>query len=159
MNNPLHAWARRHGVSHQAIDELYDMLRPASPTSSGAKGSEDHVDSLVMLEAADKNVTLFRNNVGACQDKTGRLIRYGLANESKEMNTHLKSSDRIGWRSVLITPDMVGNTIAQFTMREIKKASWTGRTLSPHEQAQANFMIMGLIAGCDVGFANKVGTL
>lgn len=160
MTNALQQWASRHGVSQDAINELYDlMLRPDAPQGRGAQGSESHVDSLVMLEAAEKNVTLFRNNVGACQDKTGRLIRYGLANESKEMNSRIKSPDRVGWRSIVITQDMVGTTIAQFTMREIKAASWTGRTLSPHEQAQASFMIMGLIAGCDVGFANRVGTL
>jgi hypothetical protein len=152
-------WAARHSVSQAALNELYDMLKPDMIPAPGAKGSESHIDSLIMLEAAQKDVTLFRNNVGACQDKTGRLIRYGLANESTEMNAQIKSSDRIGWRTVIITPDMVGNPIAQFVMREIKKASWTGRTLSPHEQAQANFMIMGLLAGCDVGFANKAGTL
>jgi len=56
-------------------------------------------------------IRLFRNNVGALRDATGRLVRYGLAPGS---------SDLIGWRSVTITADMVGQTIAQFVAIEVK---------------------------------------
>lgn len=152
-------WANRHGVSQEALNELYQLLVPASAPATNKKGSEAYVDSLLMLEASKKDVTLFRNNVGACQDKTGRLIRYGLANESKQMNERIKSSDRIGWRKVLITQDMVGSHIGQFVARETKHAGWTGRTLDSHEQAQADFMMMALLAGCDAAFASGAGTL
>lgn len=40
---------------------------------------------------------LFRNNSGAFQDKTGRLIRFGLGNDSKAVNKALKSSDLVGF--------------------------------------------------------------
>lgn len=153
------AWAKKHNVSKEALEDLYQMLVPPVNVSSNDPRSESHVDSLVMLEASQKDVVLFRNNVGACKDERGRLIRYGLANESKKMNEKIKSSDRIGWRRVLITQDMVGHTIGQFVMREIKKSAWTGKTLSKHEQAQADFMLMGLLAGCDASFANGPGTL
>jgi hypothetical protein len=56
-------------------------------------------------------IRLFRNNVGALRDATGRLVRYGLAPGS---------SDLIGWRTLTITPDMVGQTVAQFVALEIK---------------------------------------
>jgi len=42
------------------------------------------------------------------------------------------SADLIGWRSVVVTPDMVGQRIAVFTSIEVKTA--TGR-LRPEQQA------------------------
>ena len=54
---------------------------------------------------------LFRNNVVAYKDKTGRFIRFGLIKGS---------SDLIGWTRVKITSDMVGQTVAVFTAIECK---------------------------------------
>jgi hypothetical protein len=54
---------------------------------------------------------MFRNNTGAMKDETGRLVRFGL---------HKGSADLIGWRTVTITPDMVGQRIAVFTSIEVK---------------------------------------
>jgi hypothetical protein len=56
-------------------------------------------------------VRLFRNNVGALEDKTGRIVRYGLCKGS---------SDLIGWHTVEITPDMVGQRVAVFVALEVK---------------------------------------
>ena len=57
-------------------------------------------------------VRAFRNNVGAYKDHaTGRVIRYGLIQGS---------GDLIGWRTVTITPEMVGQTVAQFLSVEVK---------------------------------------
>lgn len=70
--------------------------------------------------SADPDIILFRNNVGVLVDKTGRPVRYGLANESKVMNEKYKSADLIGIKKVTITPDMVGQTIGQFVSIEIK---------------------------------------
>ena len=60
---------------------------------------------------------LFRNQVGSLPDpRTGRLVTFGLARGS---------ADLIGWRTVTITPDMVGQQIAVFTSIEVKTP--TGR--------------------------------
>ena len=60
---------------------------------------------------------LFNNPVGQVQDqRSGQWIKYGLC---------VGSSDLIGWRSVEITPDMVGRRVAVFTAVEAK--SDTGR--------------------------------
>lgn len=67
-------------------------------------------------------VRLFRNNVGAAKAQSGQWIKFGL---------HKGSSDFIGWRSVVITPDMIGKRIAQFIGVEIKTP--TGR-ISPEQQ-------------------------
>lgn len=55
---------------------------------------------------------IFRNSVGSLPDPhTGRLVTFGLARGS---------ADLIGWRTVVVTPDMVGRRIAVFTSIEIK---------------------------------------
>src|ERR1700677_1701677 len=91
-----------------------NMLRGAEATS------ESQVQSLVRLEAARKNIRLWRNNVGVLQDETGRPVRYWLANDSKALNEKIKSGDLVGWRPMLITPAMIGATVAQFVSRECK---------------------------------------
>ena len=77
---------------------------------------------------------LNRNNVGVLLDKTGRPVRYGLANDSEQLNRVYKSGDLIGWRPVLITPDMVGDVIAQFVSIEVKKHGWRFPTPGPVER-------------------------
>ena len=67
---------------------------------------------------------LFRNQVGQLPDpKTGRPVQFGLAKGS---------ADLIGWRTVTVTPDMVGRRLAVFTSIEVKTA--TGR-LTPAQHA------------------------
>jgi hypothetical protein len=66
---------------------------------------------------------LFRNQVGSLPDpRTGRLVTFGLARGS---------ADLIGWRTVTVTPDMVGQRLAVFTSIEIKTP--TGR-IAPAQQ-------------------------
>lgn len=56
----------------------------------------------------------FRNNVGRAHTDDGRWIQYGLC---------VGSSDVIGWTPVVITPAMVGRTLAVFTALECKVGS------------------------------------
>ena len=57
-------------------------------------------------------VRLWRNNVGRLPDpRTGRLVSFGLAPGS---------ADLIGWRTMVITPDMVGQRVAVFCSVEVK---------------------------------------
>jgi hypothetical protein len=120
--------------------------------------SEARVQSLVRLEAPTKGVTLWRNNVGVLVDTTGRPVRFGLANDSRALNEELKSGDLIGWRPVLVTPDLVGRTIAQFVSRECKPEGWRF-TGTPREKAQLRWLDLVRAAGGDAAFANGVGTL
>lgn len=57
------------------------------------------------------NVRMFRNNVGLFKTQDGRNVQTGLC---------VGSSDLIGFQSVTITPEMVGQKIAIFTAIEIK---------------------------------------
>jgi len=70
------------------------------------------------------HLRLFRNQVGQLPDpRTGRPVQFGLARGS---------SDLIGWRTVTVTPDMVGTRLAVFTSIEVKTP--TGR-LTPQQHA------------------------
>ena len=67
---------------------------------------------------------LFRNQVGSLPDpRTGRLVTFGLARGS---------ADLIGWRTVVVTLDMIGQRVAVFTSIEVKTP--TGR-IRPEQQA------------------------
>jgi len=58
------------------------------------------------------NLRLFRNETGKLPDpRTGKWVQFGLAKGS---------SDLIGFKTVKITPEMIGQDIAQFVSLEIK---------------------------------------
>lgn len=86
--------------------------------------SESEVQAESRLLAPYLGLHLFRNNSGAFRDETGRLVRYGLANDSKALNRTVKSGDAIGWELVTITPDMVGKTLPLFASMEFKPEGW-----------------------------------
>lgn len=155
----LNEWAKRHNITPEALAELQAIFTaPNDAPHSMSGASEAAVSNAVRLEASRNGVRLYRNNVGACEDKRGRLIRYGLANDSAAMNKALKSSDLIGIRPVLITPNMVGTTIGQFIAREVKRADWKF-TATERENAQLRFLELIVSLGGDACFCNDVGSI
>lgn len=161
MSPAVYQWAARHGVTLAALNELQALFGmhgtpPAVPTIKGT--SEAAVQAAVRLEAARKGVRLFRNNVGALVDSRGVPVRYGLANESKQVNEVMKSADLIGWRPLLIEPRHVGTVVAQFVSREVKAVGWhyTGADREPAQLAWAQLVTAG---GGDAAFCTGVGTL
>jgi hypothetical protein len=120
--------------------------------------AENEVQARMRLEATRLGWRLWRNNVGVLRNPQGHYVRYGLCNDSPQLNSVLKSSDLIGIRPILITPDMVGKTIGQFVAREIKREGWIYRDVA-HEKAQKNFidLINGL--GGDAAFSTGEGKL
>jgi hypothetical protein len=161
------AAAARHGVPFAAILELEQMLgvagRAAAPPlqipTDGSFASEGRVQSLVRLEAAQKGVMLFRNNVGALPDKRGVPVRYGLANESKRQNEQIKSADLIGWQSFVIEWHHVGLKVAQFVSREVKEEGWIADPNDPHTAAQIAWLNLVIADGGNAAFCTGVGTL
>ena len=101
---------------------------------------ESAVQQRVRLELARMGALAYRNNVGACEDKQGRIIRYGLCNESAQMNRALKSSDLIGVVPVVVTPEMVGKTVGLFLAVECKKSDWYMTPSDTRAQAQLRFI-------------------
>lgn len=57
---------------------------------------EAAVQERIRLRAGELGIHLFRNNVGVAETENGRPIRYGLANDSAQLNKRLKSADLIG---------------------------------------------------------------
>lgn len=118
---------------------------------------ESEVQQEVQGEAAKYGCILMRNNCGACQDATGRVIRYGLGNTSKKRQDKIASSDLIGITKVRITPDMVGKDVAIFTAIEVKKESWNhDKKLDAREKAQKAFIDWVRSLGGLAGFANSL---
>jgi len=117
--------------------------------------SELVVQQQIRLAAAKAGINMFRNNVGACQDQDGRVIRYGLMNDSAALNKQYKSSDLIAIRPVLITPDMVGQVLGVFTAIEVKSDNWVIRINDEHTQAQRRFHDMVTGSGGYAGFAQS----
>lgn len=81
----------------------------------------------------------WRNNSGAYLDDNGSMVRYGLCNDSAQLNAHTKSSDLIGITPTLITQQMVGYHLGVFTALEIKPSGWKLRPSDKRGNAQANF--------------------
>ncbi len=100
--------------------------------------TEAETQQQIRLEAARQGTPLLRNNSGACVDQTGRMIRYGLGNDSARINKTFKSSDLIGIWPVRIGPEHVGQTLGVFTAIEVKRPGWRGPE-NDRDRAQAAF--------------------
>jgi hypothetical protein len=58
--------------------------------------TETDVQNRIRVEGAKIGMWLLRNNSGALQDVNGRLVRFGLGNDSTATNKRIKSSDLVG---------------------------------------------------------------
>jgi len=83
------------------------------------------------------DLRLFRNQVGQLPDPcTGRPVQFGLARGS---------ADLIGWRTITVTPEMVGQRIAVFTSIEVKTPN--GQVKPEQHAWQRTVSAAGGIAG------------
>lgn len=149
----IEAWAHAWGIHPAALADLqYRLTLASTPEHMSGAGGEAGAQVAVRLAAAQQGVALWRNNVGALQDPTGRWVRYGLCNDSKQLNERIKSGDLIGIRPITVVPSMVGTTIGQFVSREIKAPGWSyrGTGREPAQLAWAE-LVAGL--GGDAGFS------
>lgn len=108
-----------------------------------ANAETDLQQRIRLALGTQSDLRLFRNQVGQLPDpRTGRPVQFGLARGS---------ADLIGWRTVTITPEMVGQRIAVFTSIEVKTP--TGR-LTPAQSAW-----LGTVRGAGgiAGVARSVG--
>ena len=117
---------------------------------------ESAAASHIRLDAAQQGVNLWRNNVGVLKNEHGVPVRYGLCNESKAQNQIVKSSDLIGITPVLITPDMVGQTIGVYTAIETKASDWWHRPSDKRADAQQAYHNIVIRAGGFAGFARNI---
>ena len=107
--------------------------------------TEKNIQTRILLATGwHPNIRLFRNNTG--QGWQGQTQRDGakliITNPRPLMaGLHKGSSDLIGWKTVEITPDMVGQKLAVFCAVEVKTGS--GRTTVEQE----NFLQIVRAAG------------
>lgn len=116
--------------------------------------NESAVTSHIRLDAAQRGITLLRNNSGGFYDERGRFVRYGLGSFTEEQK--LKSSDYIGITPVFIGPDMLGKVLGVFTAVEIKPSDWKFNSNDKRSLYQSNFIDMVLKAGGYAGFTPTV---
>lgn len=107
--------------------------------------SEGDIMRSLMKHLSAGGARVFRNNVGT--GWVGRVIKRAEGQLTLAQPRPLEaglctgSSDLIGWRSITITPDMVGKTVAVFAAVETKTR--VGRL----SQDQANFLRVVHAAG------------
>jgi hypothetical protein len=135
---PFDQWAVRHNIPFGALMELHAMFYPpelqSEPDPDGRM--ESYSQSLIRRAAPRAGWSLFRNNVGALKSEAGTWVRFGLCNDSPQMNAVVKSADLIGLRPVLILPEHVGTTIGQFVSIEAKHPGWKPGEDTKREKAQ-----------------------
>ena len=148
-------------IPTQALQELHAVLtRPENPPerNHGDPRSEAAVQAAGVLALSDLGALVYRNNVGVLKDVNGRPVRYGLANETPNMNKVLKSGDYIGAMPYVVQPYDVGRTLGVFLSVEFKPADWhyTGKG---REQAQLNWQTAYNRIGGVAFFANSTQSI
>lgn len=131
----LDDWALKWAIPSAAIADLRHLAdvprSPENPLYHSEAAAQSDIRYLASLEGH----RLWRNNVGVLEDKRGVPVRYGLANDSKQMNQLIKSGDCIGVYRLLITPEHVGKYVGQFWSVEAKEVGWKPSN-SAHDRAQ-----------------------
>ena len=155
----LNQWAIRWGIPFEALEDLRRIMGSIATDPAVQFGeSEAAVKNRIRLEASRAGCRLWVNNVGGFHTDEGGFVRYGLCNESEQMNKTIKSSDLIGVRPVRIEQHHVGQILGQFVAREVKREGWR-YSGNEHEMAQLRFLELVLSLGGDAGFANSEGTI
>lgn len=155
----LYLWANKWNIPAAAVEELKQAFGSVDTEPAPVVGeSEADVQNRIRLEASRVGARLWRNNLGAGIMEDGTFVRWGLCNDSKQMNDKIKSADLIGLRPVVITPAHVGLTFGLFVAREVKHGGWR-YTGNKHEAAQLQFLELVAALGGDAAFVTKEGTL
>lgn len=141
-------WAVKHNVSAAALQDLRTLY--VAPPVDVSGSSEAATQAQLRVMAPKLGAMLLRNNNGACKEvregvdgvpmPTGRMIRYGLGNDSKKINDVWKSSDLVGPTPIVIRPEHVGRTVGVFTAVEVKHPGWT-KPANDRDRAQEAFLV------------------
>jgi ribosomal protein S19 len=114
---------------------------------------ETKIQRQIMVQMSQSGATVFRNETGSFW--TGKVIHKDnrtvtLANASMiPCGLCIGSPDIVGWKSLIVTEDMIGDKIAQFVGTEVKTKN--GRPT----KEQINFINRLLDAGGIAGVARS----
>ena len=151
-NSDYDAWTARHPDAARDLQEVMDAL-PWPALEGAPLKSEAWAQQQTRLEVARHGARSWRNNVGATPAKCPvcnepqQPMRYGLANDSAKLNKQLKSSDLILAIPRVISPSMIGSTIAQFGSVECKRPGWRYSGRDPEPQQAAWLALVASIGG------------
>jgi hypothetical protein len=117
--------------------------------------SESDLMRRIQLDLSVHDVRLFRNQVGEAWHGNSQIGRgrpaFGPLTVTLQHARRIRfglcpgSADLVGWKSVTITPDMVGKRLAVFASVEVKDGS--GRTGFHQEQWRSQVTYAGGLAG------------
>jgi hypothetical protein len=153
----LNQWAARWRIPPEALADLRVQLGvDTDPRGTRPPpGSEAAVQAAQRLRASEQGGRLWRNNVGVAADsRTGRPVRFGLANDSAALNRQVKSSDLIGIRPITIRPGDIGRVIGQFWSVECKRPGWK-YSGTARERAQLAWHLLVISFGGDAYFVDS----
>ena len=88
------------------------------------RNPETNIMNKIMLAMSKKGYLIWRNQVGLFKTLDGRTVNIGIKG----------SSDLMAVKPTIITPEMVGQTLAVFVAVEVKTA--TGRQSEPQKKWQ-----------------------
>lgn len=98
--------------------------------------SEAQTQQAIRLALSRGDTRLWRNNSGVLYDRQGRPVSFGLCKGS---------SDLIGFRTITIGPEHLGQQLAVFAAIEVKSA--TGRVTTEQAAFIEQVQAMGGLAG------------
>lgn len=93
---------------------------------------ETKIQNRIMMAMSKKGYLCWRNQVGLFKTMDGRTVNIGVKG----------SSDLMAIKPIVITPDMVGQTLPIFVAVEVKTA--TGRQSEPQKKWQAAVEKLGV---------------
>lgn len=138
MSTVITEWAAVWGIPPTALADLTVRLTLSEHPAAEAGRSEAAVQADIRLAASQRgDLVLWRNNSGALTDDAGRLIRFGLGNDSAAQNRRLKSADLIGIYKKRVVLADVGKWHGLFASVEAKKPGWKHSDASERDRAQA----------------------
>lgn len=137
----IYKWALKWGINAVALQDLFFQLglqtAPEADKQPSEFKSETRIQNEKRLEAAEAGAILWRNNSGAAINENGAPVRFGLGNDNKKINEVFKSPDLVGIKPVLVTEDLIGQTLGVFLARECKPEGWIFKG-TKRETAQLN---------------------
>ena len=129
-----------------------NIILAPTPHDAPHGATEAWAQQRIRMMMSDNGGAGWRNNLGVAYNASGVPIRFGLANDSANVNKKLKSSDIIGITPIIITPEYIGTRLGVFTSAEIKKPGWS-YTGTEREKAQLRWMQLVISMGGLAGFS------
>ena len=155
--NTLVDWALQWRIPPLALADLQQRVLGLDGAAPEYRSdlSEAGVQARVRIAASRAGMRLWRNNVGAFHDAERNIhVRFGLANDSPQVNAVMKSADLIGIRPRTIGPGDVGTLIGQFVSYECKHGAWVYRN-DEHERAQLAWLTLVSALGGEARFVTS----